>query len=305
MKDFHAINRNSSNYERWQHILKNFCYGLREFSGDIFERGESSSRYVNMLGYRNGHAYAFEHDGKIYITHAGIKKFNYMYQPSEIININPYIAGGEPIRRTIHKDAVYLPLTPDGKTLRTIVSQYASRLSRFEDDMYMNSIFTRSQKIFSVADDPTANKVRALFDDLIDGKIGVIVDDNFGAQVMRSITAGGGILSLSSDTDFLGYEYATMIRETLREFAEVIGVQIGGGNVMKKERNTAGEVASNSSYINVYANAFNNDLNNAIDEMNKIFGTNVSYTWIGGEKNESLSESTNMGNNLSEPNVGE
>lgn len=282
----YKTNSNIDNKRKWINVLTNFCLGFRSFSGRPFAAGETSSLYINQLGIRNGHAFAFKVDGKLYITYAGRVKYDYMYQPAEIIQVNPYIANGKEIKRTIHKDAVYIPLAPGGKTIKPLIQSYADRLARYEDDLYMNSIFMRSQKLFKCRDDAAAQKVRVMFDDLISGKVGILVDDDMFSELMGT-EGSRGIMTLSDGFQWLGDEYLGVIRETLREFSEIMGIDNSGANLIKKERNTSGEVDSNNAYINVFKNSFNWETQRAIDEINELFNEDITVKWNGVTFDES------------------
>lgn len=292
----YKTNSNVDNKRKWINVLTNFCLGFRSFSGRPFAAGETSSLYINQLGIRNGHAFAFKVDGKLYITYAGRVKYDYMYQPKEIIQVNPYIANGKEIKRTIHKDAVYIPLAPGGKTIKPLIQSYADRLARYEDDLYMNSIFMRSQKLFKCRDDAAAQKVRIMFDDLISGKVGILVDDDMFSELMGT-EGSRGIMTLSDGFQWLGDEYLGVIRETLREFSEIMGIDNSGANLIKKERNTSGEVESNNAYVNVFKNSFNWETQRAIDEINELFGEDITVRWNGVifDESEGDGESGDMG----------
>ena len=292
----YKTNSNIDNKRKWINVLTNFCLGFRSFSGRPFAAGETSSLYINQLGIRNGHAFAFKFDGKLYITYAGRVKYDYMYQPKEIIQVNPYIANGKEIKRTIHKDAVYIPLAPGGKTIKPLIQSYADRLARYEDDLYMNSIFMRSQKLFKCRDDAAAQKVRFMFDDLISGKVGILVDDDMFSELMGT-EGSRGIMTLSDGFQWLGDEYLGVIRETLREFSEIMGIDNSGANLIKKERNTSGEVESNNAYVNVFKNSFNWETQRAIDEINELFDEDITVRWNGVvfDESEGDGQSGDMG----------
>lgn len=269
----------------WFEILKTFVLGLRKFEGTPFDGVSPScnSAYINRLMIDYGYAFAFKNDdGDFFIAPASKVYYNYMFLPKDMLCADYRIVGSQPIKRTVGKDCVFIPLSPNGlKPFRPIMETYAKRLTQLSDGMAMNEIFSRTEIAFKVKDDASAQKVRTMIDDISNGKIGTLIDDVLADEMLGG--DGNGVTPLVSDVQYRGYEYETMIRETLREFFEICGISHNAANIMKKEHSVTSEVNSEEEATAIFARAYNYETEKAVERINEMFNTDISVEW--GYKN--------------------
>lgn len=273
----------------WFRYLLQTVLGVREFGGSPFEglTANCSNNYINLNSVYFGYVFAFKNNaGEFFLAPAAKIYYNYMWQPKKMKITDPRITP-VPITRTVNKDCVFVPLTADMLPLFDIIDTYAKRLERIEDGLRMNEFFSRTEGIFKVKDDPSAQKVRRILDDVEKGKLGVLVDNVFVDELLGN--DGKGVRPLIEGVQYRGYEYATMLRETIREFNEFLGIEQNAANIMKKERSTADEATMNNEYSAIRSRAFSLETERAIKRVNEMFGTDISVTWkVKGEEYESL-----------------
>lgn len=273
----YAYNCNKKNYDFWYNILYNFIISVRTWEGDVFEgiSPRCNGTFINRCNITRGYVFAFEdEDGKFFIAPAGKVFYDYMRLPEAMTISDPHITKSV-INRTVGIDCIYIPLNGMGKPINWILKVYAERLAQISDDSIMNSLFSRSELFYKVSDDASANKVRAMIDDIIHGKLGIIIDDNLMTQLVSG-DSDGKIRSISQSIQYKGYDYQVMILETLKEFFQILGISANGGNLMKKEHSIAAEVNSNNEQIAMFRNFFTVETEKAIDRVNEMFGTNIT-----------------------------
>lgn len=274
------LNCNKKNYDFWFNILYNFIISLRKWEGSVFDGPlpRCNGTFINRCNVTRGYVFAFENEDKeFFIAPAGKVYYNYMRLPKEMIISNPHITKST-IRRTVGEDCIYIPLNGMGKPINYIIKTYAQRLAQISDDMFMNSIFTRSELFFAVNNDATTQKVRNMIDDLVAGKMGIIVDNNLMTQLIAN-NPDGSLRLLNQHVDYRGYDYQVMILETLKEFFQVVGISANGGNLMKKEHSIAAEVNANNEQVAMFRNFYTIETEKAVERTNEMFGTEIKTTY--------------------------
>lgn len=280
-------NANKKNFDFWYNILYNFFVSVRKWTGTEFDsvNGNCNGTYLNKLAIRRGYAFAFRNDvGEFFIAPAGKLEYNYMYLPKKAIITDPRITQRELIK-TVGEDCVYVPLNSLGRPIDYIIKAYAQRLAMISDDLYMNSLFTRTELLFRAPDDTYANKIRRLIDDLICGKVGILIDDDFYKALLLD-SESGNIKVLNNQVNYRGYEYSVQIAETLKEFYQLCGVTVNGANTMKKEHSVVAEVESGDVSTSVYQNFFTVETEKAVERVNDLFGTDIKIEYTGHSKND-------------------
>lgn len=275
-------NAKIKDFDFWYTVLTTFVLGLRKWEGDVFD-GVSPScngRYINSLMLNYGYSFAFKNDkGEFFIAPASKVYYNYMFLPKKMKCADPRIVDSTPITRTVGEDCIYIPLSPIGTGLpfNKVVEKYAKRLTQLSDGLSMNEIFSRTEIIFKVKDDASAQKVRQIIDDITSGKIGVLIDDVLGDEMLGG--DGNGVRPLIENVQYRGYEYETMIRETLREFFEICGISHNAANIMKKEHSVTSEVNSEEEATAIFSRSYNSETEKAVERVNEMFNTNISVEW--------------------------
>lgn len=285
-------NGNLKKFDFWYKILKSFVVGLRKWSGAPFEGVAPSCNgaYINRKMIDYGYVFAFKNDsGDFFIAPASKIFYNYMFLPKKMKVADYRIVGSKPITRTVGKDCIYIPLTASGLPFLPIIESYAKRLSQLSDGLHMNEVFSRTEGIFKVKDDMGAQKVRNILDDISNGKVGVLVDDVFLDELIG--TDGKGVHSLIDGVNYRGYEYETMIRETLREFFEICGISHNAANIMKKEHSVTSEVNSEEEATAVFRRFFTDETEKAVERVNEMFGLDIKTEW-GKEITENVQRGT-------------
>lgn len=165
----------------------------------------------------------------------------------------------------IGEDCVVIDNTALRNSMYPMISRYASMLAHADTSIKCALINLRTTNTFAVEDDDTEESVRSYYNDVYEGKSGVIVDESM-VDAVKNI-ASTAVTSLKT------MDAIDARNEILRAFYGEIGVRYSRD---KKERMVADEVTTDNQMLLLNVKDMLKQRQKACEEINRIFGLNVS-----------------------------
>ena len=165
---------------------------------------------------------------------------------------------------TIGEDCVIIRNTSMMNSLSGLIRRTASQLAHADITLRAALVNYRANEVLSADDDATAESINAYYESLYDGKLKAIVDSGLI----------NGVKNLSSSKSYADLLKLTDVKnEIMRTFFAEIGIRQKSD---KRERLVTEEVESDSMMLLFNIHDMLEQRKNACEEINKIFGLNVS-----------------------------
>ncbi len=215
----------------------------------------------------NGDCIFTKHNDKFVILIGGAGgELNEYYEPTKYIVSNPYLKlTKEYTINTENNDCVLMRNDCKSRGLIPLLSKYAVLCNDCEISINMLTNNLRTQYLISAGDNKTKENADIFIKKLIDGDFSCIAENTFldGVKVHNVVT------NTSYIKDFIElnqYLKATAFNE----------IGLDANYNMKRERLTAGEVELNTSILIPLADDMLEQRRNAINEINKKYGLNIT-----------------------------
>lgn len=223
-----------------------------------------------------------------------IKGYNVYYQPKGFIVANAAILNGQTIEKSIGIDGVLMKLTPDYTGICDLIGYYADLMAVSAEGMGINILNSKLAYIFGVKNQAAADSFKKMVDKINAGDPSVFVDKNL-------LDADGNPTWVEYAQDLRNNFIAPDLLQTMNQIERMFESEIGipnNGGIEKKERLISDEVNANN--VSTYSKAalWLENLQTSCDEVNRMFGLNVSIDWRkikGRETYGSESETLNTG----------
>ena len=223
-----------------------------------------------------------------------IKGYNVYYQPKGFIVANAAIRNGQTIEKSIGVDGVLMKLTPDYTGICDLIGYYADLMAVSAESMGVNILNSKLAYIFGVKNPAAADSFKKMVDKINAGDPAVFVDKNL-------LDADGNPTWVEYAQDLRNNFIAPDLLQTMNQIERMFESEIGipnNGGIEKKERLISDEVNANN--VSTYSKAalWLENLQASCDEVNRMFGLNVSIDWRkikGRETYGSESETVNTG----------
>lgn len=223
-----------------------------------------------------------------------IKGYNVYYQPKVFIVANAAILNGQTIEKSIGIDGVLMKLTPDYTGICDLIGYYADLMAVSAESMGINILNSKLAYIFGVKNQAAADSFKKMVDKINAGDPSVFVDKNL-------LDADGNPTWVEYAQDLRNNFIAPDLLQTMNQIERMFESEIGipnNGVIEKKERLISDEVNANN--VSTYSKAalWLENLQTSCDEVNRMFGLNVSIDWRkikGRETYGSESEAINSG----------
>lgn len=165
---------------------------------------------------------------------------------------------------TIGEDCVIIRNTSMMNSLSGLIKRTASQLAHADVTLRAALVNYRANEVLSADDDATAESINAYYDSLYEGKLKAILDSGLI----------NGVKNLSSSKSYADLLKLTDVKnEIMRSFFAEIGIRQKSD---KRERLVTEEVESDSMMLLFNIHDMLEQRQNACDEINKIFGLNMS-----------------------------
>lgn len=223
-----------------------------------------------------------------------IKGYNVYYQPKGFIVANAAILNGQTLEKSIGIDGVLMKLTPDYTGICDLIGYYADLMAVSAESMGVNILNSKLAYIFGVKNQAAADSFKKMVDKINAGDPSVFVDKNL-------LDADGNPTWVEYAQDLRNNFIAPDLLQTMNQIERMFESEIGipnNGGIEKKERLISDEVNANN--VSTYSKAalWLENLQTSCDEVNQMFGLNVSIDWRkikGRETYGSESEALNSG----------
>ena len=223
-----------------------------------------------------------------------IKGYNVYYQPKGFIVANAAIMNGQTLEKSIGIDGVLMKLTPDYTGICDLIGYYADLMAVSAESMGVNILNSKLAYIFGVKNQAAADSFKKMVDKINAGDPAVFVDKNL-------LDADGNPTWVEYAQDLRNNFIAPDLLQTMNQIERMFESEIGipnNGGIEKKERLISDEVNANN--VSTYSKAalWLENLQTSCDEVNRMFGLNVSIDWRkikGRETYGSESETLNTG----------
>lgn len=223
-----------------------------------------------------------------------LKGFNVFYQPKGFIVANAAIRNGQTLEKSIGIDGVLMKLTPDYTGICDLIGYYADLMAVSAESMGVNILNSKLAYIFGVKNQAAADSFKKMVDKINAGDPAVFVDKNL-------LDADGNPTWVEYAQDLRNNFIAPDLLQTMNQIERMFESEIGipnNGGIEKKERLISDEVNANN--VSTYSKAalWLENLQTSCDEVNRMFGLNVSIDWRkikGRETYGSESETINSG----------
>lgn len=223
-----------------------------------------------------------------------IKGYNVYYQPKGFIVANAAILNGQTLEKSIGIDGVLMKLTPDYTGICDLIGYYADLMAVSAEGMGINILNSKLAYIFGVKNQAAADSFKKMVDKINAGDPSVFVDKNL-------LDADGNPTWVEYAQDLRNNFIAPDLLQTMNQIERMFESEIGipnNGGIEKKERLISDEVNANN--VSTYSKAalWLENLQTSCDEVNRMFGLNVSIDWRkikGRETYGSESEAINSG----------
>lgn len=218
--------------------------------------------YIQM----NGMVCVFENDGNIYASFGGWGgEPNAYYIPTKFVVANPYLNVFETF--TVGEDCVIIKNDSMYKGLREMFRKYATQLATNDVSLQIASISSRMISLIEATNDKAEQSARKYIEDIERGDLSVIASPAFidGIRTQPYMqTAQSGIISAL--IEYQQYMKASWFNE--------LGLQSNYN--MKRESINSNEAQLNEDALFPLVDDMLECRQAGIDEVNKMFGTNIS-----------------------------
>ncbi len=215
----------------------------------------------------NGDCIFTKHNDKFVILIGGAGgELNEYYEPTKYIVSNPYLKlTKEYTINTENNDCVLMRNDCKSRGLIPLLSKYAVLCNDCEISINMLTNNLRTQYLISAGDNKTKENADIFIKKLIDGDFSCIAENTFldGVKVHNVVTNASYIKDFIELNQYLK---ATAFNE----------IGLDANYNMKRERLTAGEVELNTSILIPLADDMLEQRRNAINEINKKYGLNIT-----------------------------
>lgn len=164
-----------------------------------------------------------------------------------------------------------------GESLQSIVKHYAYRLALIQQAFDTNALWQNRPVLIPIDDDGLRLSLERLFSKIYSGEPWIIHDKSL-------LGKNEGLQAQPIEVEFLLDKLFDAKKEVYNEFLQTIG--INASPVDKKERLLVDEVNSNDQIIETCVEIMYKQRKIACEEINRVFGLNVSVEYIEAKEVE-------------------
>ena len=225
-------------------------------------------RMIELYTMVNGHSVIVKHEGKLYVCFGGFAgEPDEYYMPKQYIVANPYLKLFKTY--TIGEDCVLVRNDSLMYGLMPLFSRYSSALVENDITMNMVDINSRIAALIDARDDATRVSAEKFLNDMEDGKNGVIASSTFFDGIRAQPYGEHNYQRLTDLIEYQQYMKASWFNE----------LGLNANYNMKREAITSNESQLNDDMLLPLIDDMFECRQQAIDEINDMFGTDISISW--------------------------
>jgi len=196
---------------------------------------------------------------------------DWYHRPLDFIVANGYCEGDNPNFKFLSKkytrdvDCVVVRNDTFEIGLEGLFNRYCTMLVENDISMLVADINARIPNVFSVADDSSKRSAEKVFEDIVAGKIGVIMDDVLN-QSAKALPFSSGDGSLTNLIEYQQYIKASMFND----------IGLDANYNMKREAINSSEAQMNDDALLPFIDDMLKCRQEACEQINAMFGTNIS-----------------------------
>ena len=188
------------------------------------------------------------------------------YRPTQYTVANPYLQLNKTF--TIGEDIAIIRNTPNSDSLLPTIGKYAVLMCDGTITLNMASILSRITMLISASDDKTKQSADAFVAKILQGDFSVIGENAFFKGVNLQTPPQGTSNQIGQLIELLQYYRATMLQD----------IGINANYNMKRERLNTAELETNVDVLLPYVDSMLQERINGVNEINRLFGTDISVT---------------------------
>ena len=203
-----------------------------------------------------------------------LKGFDIMYQPVGALVVNPYFKkmGYDRIYK-LHEEAELIKLCPDYMGVYDIISHFAEKLAGMDSAINMSIINSKLAYILGARNKGAAAALKKIFDKMERGEPLVIYDQKILNDTIDKEQPFQFLERNSLQHSYLTSNQLQDIQTILHQFDAEVGIVTVPYE--KKERMVTAEAESKANDALARVTVWNNTLNESMQMVNKLFGTNM------------------------------
>ena len=246
-------------------------------------------RNLELILQTCGNACITEVNGELYAFWGGLGGVpDVYYEPTLYTISNPALDYSAQLK--IGTECVRVRNDATGQGLAGLNARYADMLAENDITMIVKDILYRMPALISASDDRTAESARQYLDDIITGKLGVISESEF----FDGLKSFPGDHSQNHITDLI--EYQQYLKAS---WYNELGINANYN--MKRERLQSDEVGLNEDILLTYVENMLISRQKACDEINALYGTDISVELDGAWKREQIKQEEDIENDKDIP----
>lgn len=269
-----------------QNNLTDFVRGILNRTLGMFEyTGLPDSLPARELEKRlqlNGYATVFKNGSDLLVSTGsliGQEKSPYNEPTKVIINV-PQINFNKTL--TINKDCVVIYNDDTMTGLLTTIRKHGTLLVENEITMLLNTYNDRISTIISGGTDQTINNANVFINNIIDGNLGVVAENNFLQDLKVQNNQQGTKITFDDLIEYQQYIKSDLYNE----------LGLSSLNNMKKERMNMDEVNANNDNIYPLVDSMLRNRTEGIQMVNKLFNGEIKVDFSGTWKDKADNRNT-------------
>ena len=188
------------------------------------------------------------------------------YRPTQYTVANPYLRLNKTYN--IGDDIAIIRNTPNMDSLLPVIGKYAVLMCDGTITLNMASILSRITMLISASDDKTKESADSFVAKILQGDFSVIGENAFFKGVNLQTPPQGTSNQIGQLIELLQYYRATMLQD----------IGINANYNMKRERLNTAELETNVDVLLPYVDSMLQERVNGVNEINRLFGTDISVT---------------------------
>ena len=187
-------------------------------------------------------------------------------RPTQYVVANPYLGLNKTY--TIGEDIAIIRNTPNSDSLLPTIGKYAVLMCDGVITLNLASVLSRISFLISASDEKTKQSADLFLNKILQGDFSIIGENAFFKGVNMQTPPTGSNALIGQLIELLQYYRATFLQD----------VGINANYNMKRERLNTAELETNVDVLLPYVDCMLQERVNGVEQVNKMFGTNISVT---------------------------
>lgn len=289
----------------WERSFFQRCRSIIEFDGlpeaGAGQIGWDYDAFMYQL-FRMGYAVVFRSKKYGMVVQPGTPTgYGLQYQPRGMNITTQFFNFGRPLE--IGTECGVIKLTPDYRGIWDIITKYAVEMQHAEVAIRQSALNARFAYGAFAKDDKQKRSLELLFQRLANGEPGIIVNTELKRPMDAKSTDGGAyelpIMQIDRDLskNFILPELMEFRRTILMDFYRELGIKVQPD---KKERLNVNESQSADAETFNRREVWRICLEKSLDEVNRMYGTNITFKINQPDKDEGSDENAALLRNTGE-----